>query len=96
MVGECSKFSSFQDSIDDNGDVVSSWAEHVKNKANHFRCRVCGSSDNTFKRGLWNFNQHAKTDMHKNNMKKAESHSKFLRARTKLRKSLKRKYKTLK
>ena len=72
MVGECSKFSSFQDSIDDNGDVVSSWAEHVKNKANHFRCRVCGSSDNTFKRGLWNFNQHAKTDMHKNNMKKAD------------------------
>ena len=78
MVGECSKFSSFQDSIDDNGDVVSSWAEHVKNKANHFRCRVCGSSDNSFKRGLWSFNQHAKTDMHKNNMKKAEKYKKQL------------------
>ena len=76
MVGESSKFSSFHDKIDCNGDTISSWAESVK--AGTYRCKICHSSENAFKRGVYSFNQHAKGDQHKANMKNANKASKQL------------------
>ena len=78
MPGDCKNFSKYQDNLDVNGDAISSWAENVENKPNHYRCRVCGSSANTFKRGMTSFNQHAKTDDHKDNMKKTAKYKKQL------------------
>ena len=76
MGGESINFSSFHDKVDCNGDVISSWAESIK--AGTYRCKICHSSNNTFKRGMNSFNQHAKGDQHKTNMKKADKVSKQL------------------
>ena len=68
--GACINYYKYQDRIDVNGDVVSSWAENVF--AGHFRCRLCNSSVLTFNRGMLCFNQHAAGKAHKENIKKMQ------------------------
>ena len=74
MPGDCSKFSTYKDKLDCNGDIVSSWAE--LGKSGHFRCRVCSSNELRFNRGMTSFNQHAMGRQHKDNFKKTENFKK--------------------
>ena len=76
MGGESRNFSSFHDKVDCNGDIISSWAESLSGGT--YRCKVCASDSNSFKRGLASFNQHAKSNIHKNNMKRVDKASKQL------------------
>ena len=76
MPGDCSNFATFHNRTDVNGDVISSWAEHVGK--NSFRCKVCCSGHISFGRGMTSFNQHASGKVHKENIKKTDKYKKQL------------------